>query len=180
MPATILAYVTCALVWGTTWYAIRASTGPGGFPTLESVAMRFTLAAVLLAPIVWILRVGPWPRDRRTWIWMVIAGGFDAASYALVYYGEERIPGGLAAVLFSTQPLMLAFLLTAVRFGEGARHRPDRRAGRARRRRRDLRRSLGRVAGAGGGHRHVARRRGVLDQLLVHPQAPRRARPSRW
>ncbi|MCA9677237.1 MAG: DMT family transporter, partial [Myxococcales bacterium] len=37
----------------------------------------------------------------------------DAASYALVYLGEETVPGGLAAVLFGTQPLMLALLLTA-------------------------------------------------------------------
>jgi drug/metabolite transporter (DMT)-like permease len=113
LPSIIAAYVTCALVWGTTWYAIRASTGPAGFPTLESVALRFTLATLILAPIVWRLRLGPWPRGRRTWGWMVVAGVLDAGSYTLVYYGEERIPGGLAAVLFATQPLMLAFLLTA-------------------------------------------------------------------
>ncbi len=115
MPAIIAAYVTCALVWGTTWFAIRASTGPAGFPTLESVALRFTLATALLAPIVWWLRprLGPWPRARATWAWMIVAGVLDAGSYTLVYYGEENIPGGLAAVLFSTQPLMLAVLLTA-------------------------------------------------------------------
>lgn len=115
MPALILAYLTCAVVWGTTWYAVRASIHPGGFPTLESVALRFTLAALILAPIVWRLRLGPWPRSTRTWIWMVVAGVLDAASYTLVYYGEERIPGGLAAVLFSTQPLMLAGFLFASR-----------------------------------------------------------------
>lgn len=113
MPAIIAAYLTCALVWGTTWFAVRVSTGPDGFPTLESVALRFTLATVLLAPIVWRLRLGPWPRGRATWVWMIFAGALDAGSYALVYYGEERISGGLAAVLFATQPIMLAFLLTA-------------------------------------------------------------------
>ncbi|HVK71894.1 MAG TPA: DMT family transporter [Kofleriaceae bacterium] len=113
MPAVVAAYLTCALVWGTTWYAVRASTGPGGFPTLEAAALRFVLATLILAPIVVALRLGPWPRDRRTWIWMGVAGVLDAVSYALVYYGEERIPGGLAAVLFSTQPLMLAVLLRA-------------------------------------------------------------------
>ncbi len=112
MPAVIVAYLTCALVWGTTWYAIRASTGPGGFPTLESAAMRFTIATLVLAPIVAALRLGPWPRDRATWGWLVVAGVLNAVSYALVYYGEERVSGGLAAVLFATQPLMLAVLLT--------------------------------------------------------------------
>lgn len=115
MPAVIAAYLTCALVWGTTWYAVRASTGPAGFPTLEAVGLRFTLAALVLAPIVWRLRLGPWPRDRRTWAWIVVAGVLDAGSYALVYFGEERIPGGLAAVIFSTQPLMLAVLLVGTR-----------------------------------------------------------------
>jgi drug/metabolite transporter (DMT)-like permease len=112
MPAIVLAYLTCALVWGTTWYAVRASTGAAGFPTLESVALRFTIAAVVLAPIVWLVRTGPWPRDRRTWAWMVVAGALDAGSYTLVYYGEQRISGGLAAVLFSTQPLLVAAMLT--------------------------------------------------------------------
>jgi drug/metabolite transporter (DMT)-like permease len=115
VPAIIAAYLTCAIVWGTTWYAIRVSTGPGGYATLESVALRFTLAAVVLAPIVWRLRLGPWPRARRTWVWLLVAGALDAASYTLIYYGEERVPGGLAAVLFSTQPLMLALLLTITR-----------------------------------------------------------------
>ncbi len=111
VPAIVLAYLTCALVWGTTWFAIRVSTGAAGFPTLESVALRFTLAAALLAPVVWALRLGPWPRDRRTWAWLLAAGVLDAGSYALVYFGEEHIPGGMAAVLFSTQPLMLALVL---------------------------------------------------------------------
>jgi drug/metabolite transporter (DMT)-like permease len=113
MPATVLAYLTCALVWGTTWYAVRASTGAAGFPTLEAVALRFTLATLVLAPIVWFLRVGPWPRGRAIWTWLLVAGVLDAGSYTLVYYGEQRIPGGLAAVLFSTQPLMVAAMLTA-------------------------------------------------------------------
>jgi drug/metabolite transporter (DMT)-like permease len=113
MPAIVLAYLTCALVWGTTWFAVRVSTGVAGFPPAESVAMRFTLATLVLAPIVWFLRVGPWPRGRAIWTWLLVAGVLDAGSYTLVYYGEQRIPGGLAAVLFSTQPLMVAAMLTA-------------------------------------------------------------------
>ncbi len=32
------AYSVCALVWGTTWFAIRVSISPGGFPTYEADA----------------------------------------------------------------------------------------------------------------------------------------------
>jgi hypothetical protein len=111
----VLAYLVCAIVWGTTWHVIRICTGPAGYPTVEAAALRFALAAVVLAPIVIAMRLGPWPRGRRAWAWIVVAGVLDAVSYALVYLGEERVPGGLAAVLFATQPLMLAALLTVTR-----------------------------------------------------------------
>lgn len=102
----------CAFVWGTTWYGIRQCIGPGGYPTVTAAALRFVIAAVLLAPLA--LRARPWPRGRQ-WIWLVVAGVLDAAGYLLVYFGEERVPGGLASVLFGTQPLLLALLLTATR-----------------------------------------------------------------
>lgn len=111
----VLAYLTCALVWGTTWFAIRVCCGPGGYPTLEAAAIRFALAAAVLAPYVLVRRFGPWPRGRRAWLSLIAAGVLDAVGYALVYLGEERVAGGLAAVIFATQPLMLAALLTATR-----------------------------------------------------------------
>ena len=105
-----VAYAACALIWGTTWFAIRACIA--GYPTLDAVALRFAIAAVVLVPLA--LRARPWPAGR-TWLWLVAAGALDACSYALVYFGEERVPGGLAAVVYGTQPLVLALLLTAVR-----------------------------------------------------------------
>jgi len=110
--ATLLAYFVCAFVWGTTWFAIRVCIGPGGYPTLLAAALRFTLASLLIAPIAW--RARPRPAGR-VWAWLILAGVLDACGYALVYLGEERVPGGLAAVLFGTQPLLLAVLLTATR-----------------------------------------------------------------
>lgn len=111
----VLAYLTCAIVWGTTWHVIRVCTGAGGYPTLEAAALRFAIATVALAPFVFALRLGPWPRGRRAWTWIIVAGCLDALSYGLVYLGEERVPGGLAAVLFATQPLMLAAVLGVTR-----------------------------------------------------------------
>lgn len=111
----VLAYVVCALVWGTTWYAIRVCTGPDGYPTMEAAALRFAIAAAILLPIVLVFRMRPWPRGRRAWIALCIAGVLDAIGYALVYLGEERVSGGVAAVLFATQPLMLAAILGVTR-----------------------------------------------------------------
>jgi len=98
------------MIWGTTWYAIRASIT--AYPTFLAVALRFALAAAILLPIA--ARARPWPRGR-VWGWLVIAGVLDATGYLLIYLAEERVPGALAAVVFGTQPLILAALLTATR-----------------------------------------------------------------
>ncbi|MGN6106556.1 MAG: DMT family transporter [Kofleriaceae bacterium] len=108
--AVVAAYATCALIWGTTWFAIRVCIA--GYPTYAAVALRFAIAALLLVPVA--LRARPWPRGRA-WGWLVLAGVLDAVGYLLVYVGEERISGAVAAVLYGTQPLILALLLTATR-----------------------------------------------------------------
>ena len=108
--AVVVAYAACALIWGTTWYAIRVCIAPGAFGTLEALALRFLIAIVILIPIA--LRARPWPRGAQWW-WLVLAGVLDAVGYLLVYLGEERVPGAVAAVLYGTQPLILAVLLTA-------------------------------------------------------------------
>jgi drug/metabolite transporter (DMT)-like permease len=108
--AVVAAYLACALIWGTTWLAIRKSLD--GYPTFTAVALRFAIAALILIPLA--LRARPWPRGR-VWGWLVLAGVLDAIGYLLVYLGEERVPGAVAAVVSGTQPLILALLLTAVR-----------------------------------------------------------------
>lgn len=110
-----LAYAICALVWGTTWYAIRVCIGEGGYPTFEAAAIRFAVASAILVPLCLVLRVRPLPGSRAQWAWLAVAGVLDAVGYALVYLGEETVPGGLAAVIFAVQPLMLAVLLWMTR-----------------------------------------------------------------
>src|SRR5262245_21005051 len=39
----VITYVICALVWGTTWFAIRVSIAPEGYPAFLSAAIRFTI-----------------------------------------------------------------------------------------------------------------------------------------
>jgi drug/metabolite transporter (DMT)-like permease len=111
-PAVVAAYAACALIWGTTWYAIRVCIAPGAFPTLVALALRFVIAALILLPLA--LRVRPWPTGRA-WLYLASAGVLDAAAYLLVYLGEERVSGGVAAVVYGTQPLILAILLSIVK-----------------------------------------------------------------
>lgn len=111
MPRLVAAYVVCALIWGTTWYAIRVCIEPvAGYPTLAALALRFAIAAALLVPLA--IRANAWPKGR-VWAWLVFAGVLDAIAYVLVYLAEERIPGALSAVVYGTQPLILAIVMTA-------------------------------------------------------------------
>jgi drug/metabolite transporter (DMT)-like permease len=56
------------------------------------------------------------PRPRgAVWGWLVVAGILNAIGYSLVYVGEESVSGGLAAVLFGTEPLVVALLVTITR-----------------------------------------------------------------
>lgn len=111
----VVAYLVCALVWGTTWFAIRVSIGEGGYPTIAAAALRFTVATALIVPLYLLGVARPGPRGLRQWGWLCGAGVLNALGYALVYIAEESLSGGLTAVLFGTEPLMAAILVTVTR-----------------------------------------------------------------
>ena len=107
-PLALIAYCGCALIWGTTYYAIRACIA--GYPTYFAAALRFAIAAAILGGLVAAGWARPAPRGRRAFIALVIAGVLNSVSYSLIYTAEEHIPGGLAAVIFGTLPLITAVL----------------------------------------------------------------------
>jgi drug/metabolite transporter (DMT)-like permease len=43
-------------------------------------------------------------------MWLMVAGLLNGTGYALVYVGEESVPGAFAAILFGTLPLVTALL----------------------------------------------------------------------
>jgi drug/metabolite transporter (DMT)-like permease len=102
-----LVYVVCALVWGTTWFAIRRCIGEGGYPTYGSAAIRFVIAAAILGAIYALGFGRPRPTRRQVGA-IVLAGLLGGASYGLIYTAEQRISGGLACVLYGTFPLATA------------------------------------------------------------------------
>ena len=105
---TVLAYVGCALIWGTTWFAIRVNMGPGGYPPFAGAAIRFFVAVLVLAVLNAVGWAGQGPRSRRQRAYLAGAGVLCGVGYGLVYAGETRISGGLAAVIFGTLPLVTA------------------------------------------------------------------------
>jgi len=107
---------TLVLIWGTTWAAIRV--GLQGIPPLTGVALRFTIAGTVLLALspVFGARFGS---SRRAWlVWSINAVFTFMVSYSILYWAEQWIPSGLAAVLFATFPLLVALLAHFVLPGE--------------------------------------------------------------
>ena len=112
---TAVAYIACALIWSTTWFVIRVCIGPGGYPTFAAAALRFTLATVVLAAIAALGLAGRGPRSWSQRGWIAGAGVLCGLGYGLVYAAETSISGGVAAVIFSTLPLLTAIVTTVTR-----------------------------------------------------------------
>ena len=105
---TYAALTVLILIWGTTWAAIRI--GLRGLPPFTGIALRFGLAALVLFVAARLVGARPtWDRRAK------VLGAVNAAlafslSYGVVYWAEQWVPSGLASVLFSTFPLMVAVL----------------------------------------------------------------------
>ncbi|HEY0553134.1 MAG TPA: DMT family transporter [Thermoanaerobaculia bacterium] len=119
-PSRALTWAALAaliLIWGTTWAVIRV--GLRGVPPLTGVALRFALAsAVLLALVpVFGVKLGRDPYEKRVW-WANSFLSFTIP-YSVLYWAEQWLPSGLAAVIFATTPLLTAlaahFVLPAER-----------------------------------------------------------------
>ncbi len=104
----VVAYVGLCLIWGTTWAAIQI--GLRGIPPLSGVALRFAVAGVLLLLLAWIRRIRLGATTTERWLWVCNGLFAFCISYGVVYWAEQWVPSGLAAVLFATYPLFVAML----------------------------------------------------------------------
>ncbi len=104
----VLGFVIVSLIWGSTWLGIKL--GLESIPPLFGVAMRFTLAFLVLLVIVMVRRSSV-PRDRSAILLYISLALFSfSLPYALVYWGEQYIPSGLASILFTIYPFVVAGL----------------------------------------------------------------------
>jgi drug/metabolite transporter (DMT)-like permease len=104
--ATVLIlYAVLVLIWSSTWVGIKI--GLEDCPPLLGAGLRFALAGLVLLVLAAVQR-----RPLRTdWVLAtVLALAPFAFAYGLVYWGEQYVPSGLAAVLFGVLPLYTALL----------------------------------------------------------------------
>ncbi len=106
--AVVGSFALLTLIWGTTWAAIRI--GLVGMPPFAGVSLRFAIASVVLfaASPLFGVRFGREPNEKK--LWLVLAAFSFCGSYGVVYWCEQWVPSGLAAVLFATFPLLVALL----------------------------------------------------------------------
>ena len=99
----LIVWLALCAIWGSTWLGIKV--GLRDLPPITFAGIRFALAALLLgAVILW--RGARLPTSRRDW-WMLAYTGILSitVNYALVFWGEQYISSGLAALLSATVPL---------------------------------------------------------------------------
>jgi drug/metabolite transporter (DMT)-like permease len=112
----IALYALLCVIWGSTWLVIKI--GYGGLGPFNVAALRFFLAALVLAPLVPMLGAR-WPAGRIEWMLVVVVGvALFAADYGLIYWGEQYIDSGLTAILFATLPLVTLLFAHAYVPGE--------------------------------------------------------------
>jgi len=102
----VIGFILISIIWGSTWFAIKI--GLESVPPLYGVAIRFTLAVIILL-IIMRFRGEQFPIDKDS-LMLFLAMGVLSISlpFALVYWGEQYIPSGLASVLFAVYPFVVA------------------------------------------------------------------------
>ncbi|MGI8731777.1 MAG: DMT family transporter [Pyrinomonadaceae bacterium] len=97
-----LVWLLLCCIWGSTWLFIKL--GLEDLPPFTFAGIRFVIAVTILASIIGI-RGLPLPRARRDWLLLIVSGVLAfCVNYGLLFWGEQYISSGLAAVLQSTIP----------------------------------------------------------------------------
>ncbi|MCI0765838.1 EamA family transporter [Bacillus sp. TL12] len=104
----IFNYILICIIFGTTFLTIKIGIEAGA-PPLFSAGIRFFLAGVILIIIFMIKRkhIMPYLLSKR-----IMYAGFCLTfmTFATLYWAEQYISSGLAAVLSATGPMMILLL----------------------------------------------------------------------
>ena len=93
----IIAWLILCLIWGTTWFFIKI--GLEDLPPISFAAARFVVALIILAFIIFLQKI-PLPKSKRDWKLLGLTGILQfSVNYSLVFWSEQYISSGLAAVL---------------------------------------------------------------------------------
>jgi len=101
-----LAFAAIYLVWGSTYLAIRYSVET--IPPLLTASVRFSVAGIILFAWAWARGFRP---KRENWMAGVVVGAlFFLVSHGMLYWAEQTVASGLAALLIATEPMFILVL----------------------------------------------------------------------
>lgn len=101
MKARLVWLILCG-IWGSTWLFIKL--GLADLPPITFAGVRFVIACAILFPLVWLRRL-PLPKTRADWILLAGTGVLSfSLNYGLVFWAEQYITSGLAALLQAMLP----------------------------------------------------------------------------
>jgi len=102
---TLLAFAIIYFVWGSTFLAIRV--GVREVPPFVLAALRFLVAGLVLYG--WMLAKGERSPSGRQWMSaFLLAVLIFVLDYGLLFWAEQRVPSGVAAVMMATIPVFIA------------------------------------------------------------------------
>ena|SRR5215813_3645486 len=97
-----LVWLVLCLIWGSTWLFIKL--GLQDLPPFSFAAIRFLIASLILALLIAARRLHV-PRGRNDLLLISLTGILSfTLNYGLVFWGEQYITSGLAALLQSMLP----------------------------------------------------------------------------
>ncbi len=100
----LLVFGAIVLIWGTTWLAIRV--GLEHYPPFFSLAVRFSFAGPMLL-LIMLLRKESIPLAWEYQPFFLLIGILSfIVSFGGVYWAEQYLTSGMAAVIFGIMPLL--------------------------------------------------------------------------
>lgn len=93
----VAVWLVLCLIWGSTWFFIKI--GLEDLPPITFAVARFVIALAILLPIV-VIRKFPLPKSISEWRLLMFTGVLQfSLNYSTVFWSEQYITSGLAAVL---------------------------------------------------------------------------------
>ncbi|HEY3026518.1 MAG TPA: EamA family transporter [Pyrinomonadaceae bacterium] len=97
-----LVWLVLCCIWGSTWLFIKL--GLDDLPPFTFAGIRFVIASAILFTIVKVRRLSL-PRRQADWMLLAATGVLSfSLNYGLLFWGEQYITSGLAALLQATIP----------------------------------------------------------------------------
>ncbi len=96
-------WLILALIWSTTWIVIKI--GLGDLPPIAFSSARFLLSVLILLAIIRVQKI-PLPKTASQWKLIALTGVLQfSLNYSAVFWAEQYITSGLAAVLQAMIPV---------------------------------------------------------------------------